>query len=192
MHLNKLYQKQKGNIQIFFTFFWMLSLLYFIISIFILLIGQNVYQESYSNSTQKTINSILPQGWGFFTRNPKETKYRIYLMKGNELQIVNRKNSSSSNAFGLSRKYRRFGYEFTKIYTSIKSKRWNKVNTQEIPKLKQNISDTVYIDSSFLLIKEGSYLIEKYENIPWAWSNKLSEERIIEYICIQIIKNEFK
>lgn len=190
MQYNKLSKIYKDNIQLFFTFFWILSLLYFIATIFILSIGQNVYQENYSNLTQKTINSVLPQGWGFFTRNPKETKYKIYSNVQEELNLINRKNSSPSNLFGLSRKSRRFGYEFSKIYTSINSKKWIKNDSNDITDLNLTNSDTIYIDTSYLLIKKGKYLVVKYENIPWAWASQMNNDKIIEYANIEILKKD--
>lgn len=188
MLYSKLKYKPKSIIQLIFTIFWIMLLSYFVITVFILSIGQNVYQENYSSFTQKTINSVLPQGWGFFTRNPIETKYRIYSIEDSKLELVNRKNSSPQNLFGLSRKSRRFGYEFSKIYTSIKPENWNKPNNELIEKLKSNYLDTLTINSDYFLIKEGKYLIVKYENVPWAWSKQVKTDKIIEYANIIIKK----
>jgi len=188
MLFSKSNQKAKSIIQLLFSIFWILLLAYFVITIFILSIGQNVYQENYSSFSQKTINSILPQGWGFFTRNPIETKYRIYSIKDSKLELVNRKNSSPQNLFGLSRKSRRFGYEFSKIYTSIKPRNWNISTNASIEHYKISYLDTLTLNSNYFLIKEGKYLITKYENVPWAWSKQIKKDKIIEYANVIIKK----
>lgn len=178
----------KSYIQTAFSILWVLLLCYFFISVFILSIGKNVYVEDYSKTTQRVMNTILPQGWGFFTRNPKETKYHLYSLENEVPKLLNKKNTSVPNLFGLSRKYRRLAYEFGKIYTSIKDEHWTGLGKAHYSELKFDNVDTFYLDQSFFLIKEGRYRIVKYEIVPWAWANQKPEDKSRFYANVRILK----
>src|SRR5581483_8297699 len=63
---------------------------------------------------------LFPEGWGFFTRNPREAIVDIYSIEGqNQLTLLSHANGSSAYYFGASRLGRRFGYEISMVLNHI-------------------------------------------------------------------------
>lgn len=183
--------KKPGNlitskIQRFFSYFWILSISFFVFAVFAQSIGTNVFSENFSGFSKSTVNYLLPQGWGFFTKNPADTKYKLFAIEGNSAVLVNEKNSDFVNYFGLSRRSRRFGYEFGKIYTAIKPQFWSKPPDKKLSVLFFKNPLIIKMNEEFRLIKGGKFLVIKYEDVPWAWANDVHQPKIISYVSILI------
>lgn len=124
---------------------------------------------------QKTIFSVLPQGWAFFTRSPREAQVILYSITDTGLELVSHRHSSHENFFGLSRRS-----------TTILS---------ELQYFKETIADNHYIDTEWnyqchiygiipdneVSVKNifknpllcGRYLLVLQEQVPWAWLNSM-------------------
>lgn len=186
LYKNSTDYKLKSKIQLIFTIIWILFLTYCSFSVFSLSIGTNVYSENYSGFFKTTVNALLPQGWGFFTRNPIEPKYKLYSCEGQYIMLQNQQNSSGYNFFGLSRKYRRYGYELTKLHTAINSRHWNNLHYESLNISLYKNPVVIKENKEFKLIKAGKYLVVKYDDIPWAWANDVKKPKIIGYVPIVI------
>jgi len=170
------------------TVFWVIVFIYFTFSVFVVSIGQNVFSEEYSGKFKRNIKSILPQGWGFFTRNPLEEKYKFYSVENGTLVLANERNSSSANFLGLSRKYRRYGYEFTQIYSNISKGGWKEPKSNKLQSIQFYGPDTLQTRDTFKTIKPGKYIIIKYKEVPWAWAGRVNEGQITKYACVILNK----
>lgn len=120
---------------------------------------------------------ILPEGFGFFTRNPRETRFLLYKAADKRMYLATEPNASLTNLFGLSRKSRCENLEMSYILSKVQKEDWFKCKTIFNECLN-------YQDTPILLIKNsysnpmlcGTYVIVMQEPIPWAWSAQLKPE----------------
>ena len=83
-----------------------------------------------SNYLEKAI-TLIPQGWAFFTRDPREAQVLIYeIGKNNALTNLEQKHSSYKNLFGLSRKSSKIMIELQLIKNKLsdslyQNTKWN-------------------------------------------------------------------
>lgn len=138
--------------------------------------------NTFSIETQ-TLGLISPQGYAFFTKNPKEPQIYIYEVdKSNQLKNICPNSSTAEMFFGLSRKNTRLSYDFTEILSKLS--RWESID--KIDKFYLTKSDTFNIPKKDMLKHKGKYLIVKEERIPWAWSKNLSTpKKYFKYITIE-------
>jgi len=135
--------------------------------------------------TKSFINSVLPQGWGFFTKTPREDNVDIYKINDFELKKLSIPNASYKNWFGFSKKSRRIGMEISIILNQIPDSLWREDS---------NMSDIKIPKSNFILpsnrnlgvLKHGDYVLIKYRIPPWAWAKKISKNQL-KYKTIKVI-----
>lgn len=136
-------------------------------------------------SSSKKLNTfyIFPQGWGFFTKSPRQGALVIYSLRDGKVQKVTKPNYSSDNLFGISRKNRarqlQLAYSISKY-----ENRWRKCATPNL--LNCNKDSLIIIENVFRnpLLK-GKYIIQKRTQIPWAWSkSRTSENNPYEIMAI--------
>ena len=120
---------------------------------------------------------LLPEGWGFFTRNPKDKKYLVYKINSdNQVTPTTIKNSSPESLFGFSRRSRRLLLETSKLISVIKSDsawllpRKNIRSIHEINFKTQHIHTAKFNQKQFHMLEPGVYIVKKYEISPWAWA----------------------
>ena len=126
---------------------------------------------------------MIPQGWGFFTRNPREEKLIVYKKENNSLRKITQPNFSRENLFGLSRKGRM---------------RQLQVGNLILPYYKQmrpcgSIDPLECTSDTVLMVKspfehsmlKGEYLILKQATLPWSWS-KNRKDQYNPYEILQI------
>lgn len=144
------------------------------------------FQEDGAIHFQKNESvQFFPQGYAFFTRNPREPHINIYeVFKDDSLVQINEKASlSAQNLFGLSRKNRRLNIEFQEVISKILL--WE----NSFEKAKQK-SLTLKLDSKESNKICGKYLFVKEERIPWAWikNKKLSPKKKFKMLSINDCK----
>lgn len=120
------------------------------------------FQERYAASL------FLPEGWGFFTRSPRETKYMLYRAsaQGQPADLVTYRNSSAQNLFGFSRRSRRLNMEFCRFLPTIPAGSWHKLGARPAVAASATVA---YSPHHFLLLQPGTYIVKKFEPTPWAW-----------------------
>lgn len=136
-------------------------LLIFIFLIFISSLKSTVFDVSFSS--KYNISMTTPQGWGFFTRNPREAQFVLYELEDSVPELVTFKNASSKNLFGFSRLSRRINLEFQRMLGRVNDSLWK----EEISEL-----DTLIIEKTgeFIYLEKGYYLIENKETTPWQYA----------------------
>lgn len=141
-----------------------------------------------SNKLKNTLSIIFPQGWGFFTKSPREPMLEVYRVdQRNNMELVTLKNQSSSNFFGLSRRGRMIGYESSMIASQISQNLWK----DEIMKNKFKLPKDTIIqikkgDGKYF--QRGIYLLVSYKIIPFIWANENQEaNNPIKYTFIKVI-----
>ena len=132
----------------------------------------------------------FPQGWAFFTKNPKtEKNILVYeVINPNKILLLSFKNQSFRNRLGFSRDARVLGMESGFIASSFSKKKWNKSIYGNIKSINIKNYLNYELKSDFKFFKSGRfYVFVEYNTIPLAWS-KLDQEKFnpIEYIVIKM------
>jgi len=156
-------------------------MLSFITIVFITSLPMSVFNISFSKKYNTGI--LIPEGWGFFTKNPREKIITMYEIRNNDTISLTYKNASSKNYFGLSKKNRRINLESNILIAQAnKSLIWyNK--SQKNPKFIK-IKRTKRI----LFIPSGNYVIIEKEILPWSfvkYKEYYKNEYKIAYISIE-------
>lgn len=128
--------------------------------------------------TKKNLTFMMPQGWAFFTKDPREVRMDAYkITESGEIKLLTIGNTSWENAIGLSKGNRYADYELSKIIPHIPKEAWK----NGIGILGENIvSDSLTI--IYTLEEElknyyagEEYLLYQYKPIPYAWAGKGQE-----------------
>lgn len=149
---------------------------------FWLLLGVLVFFASFkdqiilSKTFQKQISFIFPEGWGFFTKNPRDLLMDVYKIDHGKLKKIDMSNHSFDNYLGLSRKARMIGYGSSHVSGEISKETWVKSTSD---KIKDHINDSTFVvkrNDKFHHFENGEYLFKLYKQIPYAWANKSQEK----------------
>ncbi len=125
-----------------------------------------------SYTSVQELYSVFPQGWAFFTRNPKEEVLQLYKMEGDKLVLVNNSASLSfKDFFGFKRQTRKVSAELAEIIKKVPTQSWKEHRGGEISEVlkKLVLSDTVSNIFTEKLLS-GEYIIYRSKRVPWAWS----------------------
>jgi antimicrobial peptide system SdpA family protein len=116
---------------------------------------------------------ILPQGWAFFTRSPREEQYYAYQMEGGHLKPMIYPNSSYQNAFGFSRGVRVRGVELGGLIEQLKNREWQKCPDgvlSECISMTDSLPAMKAFNSAHYPSYCGEIWLERKPLVPWAWS----------------------
>lgn len=122
-----------------------------------------------SYKQKATFFNIIPQGWGFFTRDPRENEIYLYTIINNSVVKFTDTNGSQKNFYGASRKNRLIGIELGLLIPKINKSSWKEMKGGKLVFNPKIHTDTILNKFSPCNIK-GTYFIVEQERIPWAWS----------------------
>lgn len=138
------------------------------------------------------LKSIFPQGWGFFTRDPREADLILY-----EYQNKTWKKSTSfpysapKNLFGITRGARAMSTEIPLLLNQLEVPFWDtcyvdpKICMESYLLTKTKVT-SVTLDFSQPIIKD-TICIVMVDPIPWAWSDlNLQIEREFKYVVLNV------
>jgi antimicrobial peptide system SdpA family protein len=131
---------------------------------------------------------LFPQGWAFFTKDPRDQMVDVYRFGQDErLECVLQKNSASAYFFGISRKGRRVVLEISLILSTLPDSIWRTSRGEpDIHFLPQAI--TVHREPFMYVLTKGKYLIIEQRPIPWAWA-KMNQKKYnpTKFLTLNII-----
>lgn len=140
---------------------YLISIIIFIFGIYLF---SNILPEN--NMTHKNLlQDFSPQGFGFYSKSPRDEQYILNYNKNIDLP-----NFQPKNIFGLKRKGRAQAIELGRLDAKIKDNQWYKVeHEKEINKKVQEIKNVYKVkkDEKFKNIDSGTYIIIKKEPISW-------------------------
>lgn len=134
------------------------------------------------------IRQILPQGWGFFSKDPRSEMDNVIEMQSGK-QAVTWPNNSVKNIFGIYRYGRSQGIELGLIQSKIpKSSEWNECTNDSfdcLSKIKSNVKIENDTPNASLC---GDLGLIKSKPVPWAWShyqnnNKKTKVMRVDVTC---------
>lgn len=120
---------------------------------------------------RQDVIAIAPQGWAFFTRDPREPADRIYARSGREWAQVTYSNSSRSNWLGLKRDARVLNVELASLLSEVDSSQWSDCPGRLETCLRQrDVPAVAVVNRSTVRALCGEILVERRPPTPWAWS----------------------
>ncbi|MFJ7747459.1 SdpA family antimicrobial peptide system protein [Peribacillus sp. NPDC097295] len=149
---------------------FLISILFFFLLFFygIMQIMPNNPIKHLPLSNEIHIYSWFPQGWGFYSKDPRDTTFTIINMQTGEL-AVQWPNNRVDNLFGINRKGRSQGIEAGRISSKVTVSDWKEVKGDPVKELKKMKSITVDNDSPNPTIL-GDVGIIFQESTPWNWA----------------------
>jgi hypothetical protein len=118
---------------------------------------------------KKVINYLIPQGWSFFTRSPREDLVEIAILN-DEIQdyIYYDLRSRSKSYYGLDRINRYIAYEISMILEGLKFK-YKSDNIFNDPKYRD--STLVITNNKLKYLPKSTYKLTLRKVKPWAWAS---------------------
>jgi antimicrobial peptide system SdpA family protein len=124
---------------------------------------------SFSRNISTGTVLFIPEGWGFFSKSPRDDIFEIYVRKNNNWQMIRTLPfGSARNYFGLKRDARATGVEFALLSHLTKEEDWRKVNDKKECFQYSTPVDTLINIQNMPLIC-GDVMFVTYPQIPWAW-----------------------
>lgn len=112
---------------------------------------------------------LTPQGWAFFTKNPREEMLYVYVRKNNTWKLATLPNTSFY--FGAGRDMRTEGAELDHLLKKVYSKRWIDYTKHFDPDGVEELKSVNVINDYLTPTICGDILVRAEAPIPWAWSN---------------------
>ncbi len=163
-----------------------------LIIFFIITISFNETTISSGNpSSQILLKGFIPEGWAFFTRNPKEEDYIPYVYKNKKLSKIERYPIfSEENSWGFDRGYKAISMEVAATLKKVNQQDWNKKNNYNLTEIKDSIYNVKIIKTTFKYpVLLDTICVIAIEPIPWAWNSISSQQDYpCKYIYIKIEK----
>lgn len=127
----------------------------------------------------KQVYTFIPQGWAFFTRNPREAQIQLYKQDTDSTwKKMNHFHAHYSNYFGLSRKT-------TAMISELQYIKMNYIKDSDFIDCESNYQrgilgcvpdSTIIVPNKFEKpILCGEYILTFQEPIPWAWSKSMDK-----------------
>lgn len=129
---------------------------------------------------------FFPEGFAFFTRNPQEVSYSIYAFDDQSIHLINLKNGSVSNYFGVSKTSRYKLIKLQEIVAQVDPEDWKKTKI-DLDQLLQSYDTIQSVDTAYNSnYYEGMYLITAAKPIPWAWATLDNVNQEYSYIALKV------
>ena len=163
--------------------------LFLSISLFsIILITSLPFNALKTQVASSSAKALVPQGWVFFTRNPREAQTYFYKRENNKWRPVTSHYSAPSNFFGISRKNRAFNARSAHISMSIKPNSFLDCKNS-IENCIANFDKTKIDTLKYLPIFgniHGDLVLEVSTPTPWAWKKSFNKKKPIKIARIFI------
>ncbi|MBD3108813.1 SdpA family antimicrobial peptide system protein [Bacillus sp. AGMB 02131] len=142
---------------------------------------------SFSKDTEQLISTVIYQGWGFFSKNPREPMLNAIPLDNEE--EITWPNNRAKNFFGLKRIGRSQGIELGALISDIPKEKFQKCNgnTKECA---ENIKteDIIIVENKNPRPELcGLWAVSFEEQVPWSWGDAKvempSEVVKVEVVC---------
>jgi len=118
------------------------------------------------------ISVWLPEGWAFFTRDPREEGVRVYVRRrdGNWTNAIEAPLGAWSNALGLNRAPRRQNVEQGLLLAALPRDGWSPCVSTELALCLDRVDHTVtFANPSPVATLCGEIAVVKQKPVPFAW-----------------------
>ena len=137
----------------------------------------NALDLPFEGSIKPPLQAVVPEGWGFFTRDPREVRLLPYVREAGAWRAAREgPNGEPRNAFGFNRAARAQGVEMGLLETSIPTKAWKACAT-EIAACLDRISAPVQVGNPTPAPTLcGDVGLVHRDPLPWAWAGSEPDE----------------
>lgn len=129
-------------------------------------------------NSKRDVNMVglMPQGWAFFTRSPREDQMYVYQSIDGELVRLPYSNISKESWFGFNRKVRAKGIELGNLLERTQHLSWHPCegNLNDCPGL-DTIATHDIKNTAQLRTVCGEYYLVHRPITPWAWASSDEE-----------------
>ncbi|PDY26976.1 SdpA family antimicrobial peptide system protein [Bacillus thuringiensis] len=155
---------QTKSISLFIGF----SLIWGLLFLSSILSGLGSNPLSMNKDTNLIISSVLPQGWGFFSKDPRENQVGLYAEGKDSLEVL-WPNMKAKNVFGLYRKGRSQGVEMGTLTSKIKEQDWMECSEGNLQTCKKKADEKpIKLDNPVTYpLLCGGYYMTKEKPVPW-------------------------
>jgi antimicrobial peptide system SdpA family protein len=147
--------------------------------------GLGATPVSPTKDSQVVLASILPQGWGFFSKDPRDPIMGLYAADEESSEIL-WPTMRTDNIFGLYRKGRSQGVEMGGLFTKVKEEEWSECESGDLNSCKKKAQEVVLENDTPSPLLCGTYYFTQEETVPWSYF-KYSES---DSKITQIVKGE--
>ncbi|MDK3836574.1 SdpA family antimicrobial peptide system protein [Staphylococcus pseudintermedius] len=162
-------KRRKINLSKYSSLFIFCSCLYIIV--FFVSI-QNVFPNNPIKEKTFKVGSYIydffPQGWAFYSKNPRELTYNVVYTQSGE-NATQFPNASPSNYLGLIRKGRAQGIEAGRLVANLRDSDWKETEEDPVKFGRSLRVIEVKNDLQKPTIK-GDILVYYQEPVPWSWA----------------------
>ncbi len=135
-------------------------------------IPENPIRLRYSFFNNKEMRFLVPQGWSFFTKDPREEEIYIYELNNSDNKKIRLNNIQFNQLLGVKRENRIRYTKTSNIIQNIDPSLFLDFNGNAQKFVNQN-NNKERINEISINVKKpslcGKYLIEIKEPIPWSW-----------------------
>jgi len=112
-----------------------------------------------------------PEGWAFFTRDPREPRPYLYRLEGREWASASLgPHARPSNAFGMNRRARAQGVELGLLLENVSVRSWEKCETEPMGCLGRAPAAARVANGSPRPSLCGTIGVVRQPPVPWAWA----------------------
>ncbi|ATY84484.1 SdpA family antimicrobial peptide system protein [Kyrpidia spormannii] len=133
------------------------------------------------------VEQWFPQGWGFYSKNPRDSYFYVVRMPDHQLP-VGWPNNSLSNIFGISRFGRAQGIEAGLIASEIPNSAYVFTNVNPLWKLDELKPELVIKNPSPSPTILGDIGIIYQPPVPWAWTKEADKIIMPSRVARVIVK----
>ncbi len=142
-----------------------------------------------SDDVRNTVMSLIPEGWGFFTKSPRDPEMQVAVLHNGRLIKLNIVSSFQAKyAFGFNRQSRAQGLEIDGLLSQLRSSSLWRDCQQNVAVCSQNLLvQKQLVNSVQFPTLCGNLVLFERRPIPWAYrdSKPIMPSRLtrVEVVC---------
>lgn len=124
--------------------------------------------------TRAWLAVVAPEGWAFFTRDPREPQMLVYKRNGSTWSRASLANSMPANLFGLRRGSRLVTAELQQLLQDFPKERWVPCRTKVADCLNGTKVRSFEVEKKTQILRKlcGETVVQLQRPVPWAWSRE--------------------
>jgi len=126
---------------------------------------------------------FTPQGWGFFTRNPREQSLSVYQKVG--ANWVKKTVPNIYFKMGAGRDMRMQGAELGSLLQMVSTQRWKNYRQGEFAIQADSLPSLTLVNKYMHPSLCGEIVVKSQEPLPWAWS-KDGKDNFMPYRLLKL------
>lgn len=131
-----------------------------------------------SRESKLRLFTLTPEGWAFFTKNPRLPHPRLYKLDGSRWVFVDPHNAAAGNVFGMSRRARKLDIELAAAMGVVKPSEWQRIRATHavLAANTAGLAEVVLRNTAPHPVLCGRFLVEERPPVPWAWRGSVRKE----------------